>query len=128
MTDMMLTTLSALSDPTRLRIVELLKERPRTVNEIAEALDIRQPQTSKHLKVLNEAGIVGMEILGNRRRYHLSPLPFRLLEAWASGFKDVAGGRLDRLDDYLKEIKRERGMEDEGDAIEHTNGRRGPDS
>jgi len=126
MTDMMLRTLAALSDPHRIRIVELLRERPRTVNEVAQASGLRQPQTSKHLKVLSEAGIVKAEIQGNRRLYRLTKDPFRVLETWAASFSDSMGERFDRLDSYLSEMKQERGNQNESTENGDTDGRNRP--
>jgi len=75
-------TLIALAEPNRLEIVELLREGPLTVGEIAERLGLRQPQTSKHLKVLSDNGIVDVRAEGNRRIYSLRPEPFEAVDAW----------------------------------------------
>ena len=71
-------TLSALAEPNRLRIVELLRDKPRSVNEIATRLALRQPQVSKHLRVLNSAGLVRARPVAQQRIYQLQPKPFRL--------------------------------------------------
>lgn len=70
----------ALAEPHRLKIVELLRERPLTVGEIAERLQLHQPQASKHLRVLGEAGIVVAHVDANCRIYRLRPDPFRELD------------------------------------------------
>lgn len=93
--------LQALAEPNRLLIVELLRTGPMGVGEIAERLSMSQPQTSKHLKVLSEAGLLQMEASANRRIYRLSAQPFQELEAWASSFRRDWEERMDRLDDYL---------------------------
>ena len=67
-----MTTLSALSEPNRMNIVELLRDGPLTVGEIADQLGLRQPQTSKHLKVLSDNGIVEVQAEANRRIYKLA--------------------------------------------------------
>ncbi|UUZ81710.1 metalloregulator ArsR/SmtB family transcription factor [Paenibacillus sp. P26] len=64
-----ITTFSALAEPTRLRIVELLMEGPLTVGEIADRLELRRPQASKHLRVLLDAGLVEVQAAANRRNY-----------------------------------------------------------
>ncbi len=99
-------TLSAIAEPNRLRIVEMLRERPRTVNEIVEGLDLPQPLVSKHLRVLREAGIVQVRPHAQQRVYELRPAPFRELDAWVGTFRQLWEGRLDRLDGYLQDVKR----------------------
>ncbi|WP_020619853.1 ArsR/SmtB family transcription factor [Paenibacillus daejeonensis] len=99
------TTFSALSEPNRLRIVELLLLGPLTVGEIAKRLDIRQPQASKHLKVLLESGLVEVEAIANRREYRLRPEPFRQLTTWLASYRDLWEERFDNLDIYLKRLQ-----------------------
>ncbi|WP_423800002.1 ArsR/SmtB family transcription factor [Neobacillus sp. SAB-20_R2A] len=96
------TTLNALSEPNRLQIVELLREGPLTVGEISERLQIRQPQVSKHLRVLSDAGIVKVHADANRRIYQLRPEPFIQLNAWLESYRRIWEERFDSLDDYLK--------------------------
>ncbi|ARU63953.1 transcriptional regulator [Tumebacillus avium] len=98
-------TLSALADPNRFQIIELLRTGPLTVGEIAERLGLQQPQVSKHLRVLSEAGLVEARPVANRRYYKLCPQPFQELNAWLDTFKSVWDDRLDRLDDYLQELQ-----------------------
>jgi DNA-binding transcriptional ArsR family regulator len=100
-------TLSALAEPTRLRIVELLRDRPRPVGEIAERLNIRQPQASKHLRVLSEAGLVKAQPVAQQRIYILQAEPFEELANWVDSFKYVwaTQNRLDALEQYLQELK-----------------------
>lgn len=99
------TTLSALSEPNRLQIVELLREGPLTVGEIAERLHLHQPQVSKHLRVLSEAGIVEVQPVANRRIYKLRSQPFRELDTWLSSFRRMWEARFDQLDEYLRELQ-----------------------
>ncbi|MBS4212753.1 MULTISPECIES: ArsR/SmtB family transcription factor [Neobacillus] len=99
------TTLNALSEPNRLQIVELLREGPLTVGEISERLQIRQPQVSKHLRVLSDAGIVKVHADANRRIYQLRPEPFIQLNAWLESYRRIWEERFDSLDDYLKEMQ-----------------------
>src|SRR5438034_8069066 len=80
---------AALSEPNRLRIVRLLGAAPRPVGEIALALELRQPQVTKHLQTLERAGLVTMHPLGQRRIYSLEREPFRRLTEWASTFRGV---------------------------------------
>ncbi|MBB6671908.1 ArsR/SmtB family transcription factor [Cohnella nanjingensis] len=96
-------TLSALAEPNRLQIVELLREGPHTVGEIADGLRIHQPQASKHLKVLSEAGIVEVRPEANRRYYRLRPEPLKEIDEWLASFRGMED-RVDRLVDYLNEL------------------------
>lgn len=97
--------MSALAEPNRMQIVELLRERPLTVGEIAERLQLRQPQASKHLRVLSEAGIVEAQVDANRRIYRLRPDPFRELDDWLESYRVIWEERFDRLDDYLQKLQ-----------------------
>jgi DNA-binding transcriptional ArsR family regulator len=98
-------TLSALAEPNRLRIVELLRDRPRPVGEIAERLRLRQPQVSKHLRVLSDAGLVGVRPVAQQRIYELRSEPFDELDAWLERFRRGMSDRMDRLEDVIGERK-----------------------
>ena len=89
----------------RLHMVELLRDGPLTVGEIAERLELQQPQVSKHLKVLSEAGIVEVQPQANRRIYKLRREPFQELESWLQSFCRLWEERFDRLDNYLLELQ-----------------------
>ncbi|RAP75855.1 ArsR/SmtB family transcription factor [Paenibacillus montanisoli] len=99
------TTLSALAEPNRMRIVELLREGPLTVGEIADRLGLRQPQASKHLKVLSDHGILEMKAEANRRIYKLRAAPFQELNDWLKSFQRIMEDRFDNLDAYLRELQ-----------------------
>src|SRR6266566_5129574 len=101
----MKTRWAALMEPNRLHIVELLRDGPLTVGEIAERLGLQQPQVSKHLKVLSEAAIVEVQPQANRRIYQLRREPFQELETWLRSFRRLWEGRFDRLDDYVSELQ-----------------------
>ena len=107
-------TLSALAEPNRFAIVELLKEGPRTVGEIGEGLSLRQPQVSKHLKVLKGAGLVAVHPVKNRRIYVLSPEPLRQLHSWCEGYEALWSARHDAMDALLAELTAERDDTDPG--------------
>lgn len=85
----MLQTLTALAEPTRIKILEKLRERPHNVGELSELLAIRQPQVSKHLNVLNEAGLVHVLVFAQKRIYSLLPQPLIELENWLDKFLDT---------------------------------------
>lgn len=98
-------TLSALAEPKRLQIVELLIRQPLTVGEIAARLQLRQPQASKHLRVLSDAGIVEVEAVANRRICRLRAEPFQELDDWLITYRQLWEGRFDRLDEYLQQLQ-----------------------
>ncbi|MEX0869412.1 MAG: metalloregulator ArsR/SmtB family transcription factor [Nitriliruptoraceae bacterium] len=82
--------------------VERLRTQPLTVSELADALTLRQPQTSKHLKVLREAGIVTVEEDARRRIYQLRAEPFMQMADWVDSFERLWQVRLDTLGAYLQ--------------------------
>ena len=87
----------ALADPTRLRIVEALRNGERQVNDIVEQAGIHQSGVSRHLRILHEAGFVSMRPDGQRRLYSLRPEPFRGLDEWLAQYRNLWEARLDRL-------------------------------
>ncbi|WP_088044098.1 helix-turn-helix transcriptional regulator [Bacillus sp. EAC] len=98
-------TLIALAEPNRLQIVELLRDGPLSVGEIAESLGLKQPQVSKHLRVLSEAGLVEVQPIANRRIYKLRPEPLKEMDSWIESFRHVWEERFDQLEDYLKKLQ-----------------------
>ncbi|QUC58433.1 winged helix-turn-helix transcriptional regulator [Streptomyces sp. A2-16] len=88
---------TALADPHRRAIVALLLERPRPVGEIVEACGLSQPSTSKHLKVLREAGLVRVRQDAQRRVYALDPAPIAELDAWLAPYRKLWNASLDAL-------------------------------
>jgi DNA-binding transcriptional ArsR family regulator len=108
----MLTTLDALAEPNRLHIVELLRDGPRSVGEIAEQLALRQPQVSKHLRVLSDAGIVEACAVAQQRIYQLRPQPFDELDTWLASYRHIWDARFDRLETYLRDRRRRQGEEE----------------
>lgn len=95
------TTFAALGEPRRLQIVEALRDRPFAVGDLAVALDMQQPATSKHLQVLRDVGLVDVTPEGRRRIHHLRPQPFDELDRWVASFERVWTSRLDALGAYL---------------------------
>lgn len=95
-------TFTALAEPTRLKIIELLREQPRSVNEIALLLNIRQPQASKHLHTLSKAGLVSVQAVAQQRIYSLNAEPFLQLGDWVNSFHRYWDQKLDNLEIYLK--------------------------
>jgi len=102
---LVIATLSALAEPNRLRIVELLRERPRPVGEIVERLRLQQPQVSKHLRVLGAAGLVESRPAAQWRIYVLRPEPLQELDAWLEKYRRRWEANFQRLDAVLEELK-----------------------
>ena len=105
----MLTTFEVLAQPIRRSILDRLRERPRLVGELTEELNLTQPLTSKHLRVLREAGLVTVRIDGPRRWYTLRTEPLAELDAWLAPYRWMWESRLDRLGAHLDT------MPDQGD-------------
>jgi DNA-binding transcriptional ArsR family regulator len=82
--------LDALGDPTRRRILEVLRDGPRPVGEIAEGLPVSRPAVSQHLRVLKEAGLVRDRPEGTRRLYAVDPTGLAALRAYLETFWDTA--------------------------------------
>jgi DNA-binding transcriptional ArsR family regulator len=101
-------TWAALTDPHRRAVLGLLRERPRAVGELVGALRLTQPTTSKHLRVLREAGLVTARAEGKRRIYALDPRPLRELDDWLEPYRDLWARRLDALDTEIARGRRAR--------------------
>jgi DNA-binding transcriptional ArsR family regulator len=92
-----------LTDGSRRRILDLLRERERSVGELVEALGMSQPGVSKHLRVLREAGLVKVRVDAQRRWYGLDPKPLAELDAWLAPYRCYWADRLDDLERHLEE-------------------------
>jgi DNA-binding transcriptional ArsR family regulator len=100
-------TFAALAEPSRLRIVELLRGGPRAVNDLVERLELNQPQVSKHLRVLKEAGLVDVQPLAQQRLYELRPEPWRALHDWLERYRQVWDARFNELDALIGDLTRQ---------------------
>lgn len=98
----MLETFTALAEPNRLRIVELLRDGPRTVGAIGVELHLAQPQVSKHLRVLKAAQLVKVEPRAQQRFYALHGKPLRELGEWLEHYRQIWDERLDQLDELIE--------------------------
>ena len=92
---------AALADPTRRRLVEVLRGGESSVGDLVASVDIAQPGVSRHLRILQEAGVVTVRPDGQRRLYSLRPQPLRELEAWARRHAHVERERLERLAAFI---------------------------
>lgn len=100
---MQLDVFQALADPTRRRIVEVLRAGEQPVGSVVEQAGIQQSGVSRHLRLLLEAGFVSVRADGQRRLYALRPEPFRELESWVALYRELWEARLDRFGTALKE-------------------------
>ena len=101
----MLETLKALAEPNRLHIVELLRDGPRPVGDMVQRLHLRQPQVSKHLRVLSDAGLVDARVDAQRRIYRLRTAPLQQLDVWLERYRQLWEQNFQRLDALLDEMK-----------------------
>jgi DNA-binding transcriptional ArsR family regulator len=101
----MMTTFEVLAEPTRRRILDLLRERPRLVGELVDMLKISQPGVSKHLRILREAGLVHVRQDAQRHWYELRPEPLSEISAWLEPYRHLLEARFNRLDDLLDELQ-----------------------
>ncbi len=100
----MTSTWAALVDPHRRAMVELLRERPRAVGELVELTGLTQPGTSKHLRVLREAGLVSSRTDAQRRVYALELRPLVALDAWLEPYRRAWENSLDALERHLDHV------------------------
>jgi DNA-binding transcriptional ArsR family regulator len=92
---------SALSDPTRRRILERLARGSLTVGEIASGFSVTQPAISKHVRVLEESGLLKRAIVGRVHRCSLAPDAMQSASGWLEKQRRYWSGALDRLDDFV---------------------------
>ena len=90
-----------LAEPNRRRVLDLLRERERTVGELVDALDMTQPAVSKHLRVLRDAGLVEARVDAQRRIYTLRPEPLADVDAWLEPYRKFWRGKLAALERHL---------------------------
>jgi DNA-binding transcriptional ArsR family regulator len=81
--------------------MSMLLERPRAVGELVQALGLTQPGTSKHLRVLRDAGLVRVKPEAQRRVYEIDPAPLAELDAWLTPYRELWEARLDALGRHL---------------------------
>ena len=99
-------TFAALGDPTRLAILERLAEGDATVKELAEPFSVSLPAISRHLKVLEQAGLITRGRAAQARPSSLRVEALEEASAWLDARRELWNGRLDRLDEHIKTIQR----------------------
>jgi DNA-binding transcriptional ArsR family regulator len=98
---------NAIAEARRREVLDALIAGEKAVGEIVNDLSMSQPQVSKHLRVLSEVGLVRCRVEGRRRLYRLEPARLRPLHEWLAKYERALNDRLDRVDDYLKELQRQ---------------------
>lgn len=97
----MAAVIDVIAEPSRRRILDALRERPHAVGELVARVGLTQPATSKHLRVLRDAGLVEAMVDAQRRVYELRPEPLAELDAWLAPYRQLWAGRLDALEQHL---------------------------
>lgn len=98
---------NAIAEARRREILDTLITGEKPVGAIVSDLSMSQPQVSKHLRVLSEVGLVTCRAEGRRRLYRLEPAPLRPLYDWLAKYEQAWNDRMDRMDDYLKELQQQ---------------------
>ena len=99
---------NAIAEPQRREILVLLRGGERPVTGLARDLGMTQPQASKHLRVLREVGLVRVRGAGKQRLYDLDARGLRPVHEWVGGFEKFWNETFDRLDEYVRNLKRAR--------------------
>jgi len=103
---------NAVAEPRRRQILDALAGRERSVNDLVEALDLPQPQVSKHLRVLREVGVVEVRADGRQRLYRVNGAALKPIHDWVKDYEHLWSERFDALDAVLDDLKRK----DQGDG------------
>jgi len=98
---------NAIAEARRREVLDALIKGEKAVGAIVDDLSMSQPQVSKHLRVLSEVGLVRCRAEGRRRLYRLEPARLRPLHRWLAKYEQALNERLDRMDDYLKELQQQ---------------------
>ncbi len=104
-TDQLSTTFAALADPTRRAILARLIAGERSVTELAEPFDMSLPAVSKHLRVLERAGLIARGREAQWRPCRIEAAPLKEVAEWAERYRHIWEARFDRLDSYLQQMK-----------------------
>lgn len=104
-TDQLSLTFAALADPTRRAILARLAQGDATVTELAEPFAMTMPAVSKHLKVLERAGLISRGREAQWRPCRIEPTPLEAVDDWLVDYRQLWTERFDRLDDYLRELQ-----------------------
>jgi len=98
---------NAIAEARRREVLDALIKGEKAVGAIVDDLSMSQPQVSKHLRVLRQVGLVRCRAEGRRRLYRLEPARLRPLHRWLAKYEQAWNERLDRMDDYLKDLQQQ---------------------
>lgn len=112
-------TFAALADPTRRAILARLSTGTCSVTELAAPFDMSLPAVSKHLRVLERAGLIDRQRDAQWRRCHINAAPLKEVVDWAEHYRHLWEGRLDRLDKYLQHLQSANTREDKRHGRQH---------
>jgi DNA-binding transcriptional ArsR family regulator len=112
-------TFTALADPTRRAILARLSTGTCSVTELAEPFDMSLPAVSKHLRVLERAGLIDRRREAQWRRCQINAAPLKEMVDWAEHYRHLWEGRLDRLDSYLQQLQAKKKREDKRHGRHH---------
>ena len=96
---------NSIAEAHRREVLDALMTGEKAVGEIVNDLSMSQPRVSKHLRVLSEVGLVRCRAEGRRRLYRVEPARLRPMHEWLARYEQAWNDRLDRVDDYLKELQ-----------------------
>jgi DNA-binding transcriptional ArsR family regulator len=104
-------TFELLAEPTRRRILDLLRDGERPVGELVDRLSMSQPAVSKHLRVLRDSGLVDVRVDAQRRVYRLRPAALQEVDDWIEPYRRLWDQRFDRMERHLQRMKDKEGTE-----------------
>ena len=122
--DQLSVTLAAIADPTRRAILERLADGAATVGELAEPFEMSLPAISKHLKVLENAGLISRGRDAQWRPCQLDAGPLKEVADWVGRYRRHWEERLDRLDEYLRELQKRESQNRQSKTKEKKHGRK----
>ena len=97
----------ALSDPTRRRIIQMLADKPRSIGRLVEAFEVSRPAVAKHLKILEEGGVIEVRQVGRERINYLSPEGLKRAQDWLAQFEHFWDGKLAELKRVVEDSAKE---------------------
>ena len=98
---------AVLSEPNRRRLLDVLRDGPRPVKGLVDAVGMSQPVVSKHLRILREANLVKVEPDGQRRLYSINAQPLAEIDEWLAPYREFMAERLDALESHLQQTTKE---------------------
>lgn len=104
----------AIADPTRREIIHLIAHNRMNVNAVAENFDVSRPAISKHMKILEECGLIMFEQQGRERYCQARLKPLSEVSQWIEQYRQLWEGRLDSMEKYLKELQSKEGTDEQG--------------